>query len=246
MSGTDFVTIDAFARPTGGRIRWRRNLRQVVAGGIDGLRGATVNYSNNATYAVPPALLPGGCALVAAWESPEAAEAAFAGPLRHAVDHPGRFSLDGEVARVRVDSESEVDHWHGWVPRAGDAAPLAKEEPMIAIVHGILRRGELMTFVRNNVHAASRAAHHPGHRGSIDISSQLPFEHTSISLWKTYGLAQDFAYKPGGHASGMKHALTQKTHRVGVFLQVRPLACSGALGIDQPPFPELPPAHRPE
>jgi hypothetical protein len=99
--------------------------------------------------------------------------------------------------------------------------------------------------VRNNAHAASRAAHHPGHRGSIDISAQLPFEHTSISLWKTYGLAQDFAYKPGGHASGMKHALTKKTHRVGVFLQVRPLACSGELGIDQPPFPELPAAHRP-
>jgi hypothetical protein len=216
-----------------------------VASGIDGLRGATVNYSNNATYAVPPALVPGGCALVAAWESPEAAEAAFAGPLHRAIDHPGRFSLDGEVVRVRIDSESELDHWHGWTPRAGDAAPLVKEEPMVAIVHGILRRGELITFVRNNVHAASRAAHHPGHRGSIDISSRLPFEHTSISLWKTYGLAQDFAYKPGGHASGMKHALQHKTHRVGVFLQVRPLACSGQLGIDQTPFPLLPPANRP-
>lgn len=244
MTEPDFLTVDAFARPRGGRIRWRRSLRQLIDDGIDGLRGATVNYSNNATHAVPPALVPGGCALVAAWQSREAAEAAFAGPLRRAIDHPGRFSLDGEVARVRIDPESDVDSWHGWEPRAGDAAPLAKEEPMVAIVHGILRRGELITFVRNNVHAASRAAHHPGHRGSIDISSQLPFEHTSISLWKTYGLAQDFAYKPGGHASVMKHALKQKTHRVGVFLQVRPLACSGELGIDQAPFPQLPPANR--
>ena len=244
MTRPDFVTIDAFPRPTGGRIRWRHNLRHTVAGGIDGLRGATVNYSNNATHAVPPALVPGGCALVAAWDAPEAAEAAFAGPLRRAVDQPGRFSLNGEVVRVRIDSESEIDHWHGWAPSAGDATPLAKDEPMVAIVHGILRRGELMTFVRNNVHAASRAAHHPGHRGSIDISSQLPYEHTSISLWKPYALALDFAYKPGGHASGMKHALTQKTHRVGVFLQVRPLGCSGELGIAQSPFPELPPARR--
>ncbi|WP_200949975.1 hypothetical protein [Nocardioides sp. Root151] len=115
---------------------------------------------------------------------------------------------------------------------------------MVAIVHGILRRGELITFVRNNVHAASRAAHHPGHRGSVDISAQLPFEHTSISLWKTYELAQVFAYRPGGHASAMKHALKKKTHRVGVFLQARPTACTGALGIDQPPFPQLPPANR--
>jgi len=244
MSQPDFLTIDALARPIGGRLRWRRSLRRQIDGGIDGLRGATVNYSNNGTHAVPPALVPGGCALVAAWESPEAAEAAFAGPLRRAIDQPGRFSMDGEIVRVRVDSESESSTWHGWEPRVGDAEPLAKDEPMVAIVHGILRRGDLLEFARNNVHAASRAAHHPGHRGSIDISSQLPFEHTSISLWKTLALAQDFAYRPGGHASVMTHALKTKTHRVGVFLQARPLGCSGTLGIDVPPFPDLPAAMR--
>ena len=244
MSKPDFVTIDAFARPPGGRIRWRRSLRRLVGDGIEGLRGATVNYANNATHAVPPRLVPGGCALVAAWESPEAAETAFRGALRHAIDGPGRFSLDGEIVRVRIDSESERNDWHGWDPRSEGAEPLVKDEPMVAIVHSILRRGELIDFVRNNVHAASRAAHHPGHRGSIDVSSQLPFEHTSISLWKTYALAQDFAYKPGGHASAMKHALQKKTHRVGVFLQARPLACTGTLGIDQTPFPQLPAANR--
>ncbi len=244
MTGPDFVTVDAFAKPLGGRVRWRRNLRHVVNGGIEGLRGATVNYSNNGTHTVLPGVLPGGCALVAAWESPEAAEAAFAGPLRQALDSPGRFSLDGEIVRVKIDSESERDHWHGWKPRADGAARLERGEPMVAIVHGIVRRGELMDFLRNNIHAASRAAHHPGHRGSIDISSQLPFEHTSISLWKTYELALDYAYKPGGHATAFKHAIKQKTHRVGVFLQARPLACTGELGIGQAPYPQLPAANR--
>ncbi|BBH17764.1 hypothetical protein Back2_20510 [Nocardioides baekrokdamisoli] len=244
MSTADFVTIDAFDKPPSGRLRWRKSLRTVVESGIPGLRGASVNYTNNATHSLVPALVPGGSALVAAWNSPEAAEAAFRGPLRSAIDGERRFSLDGEVVRVRIDSESERDHWHGWTPRSEGAEPLAKDEPMVAIVHGILRRGELFTFVRNNLHAASRAAHHPGHRGSIDISSDLPFEHTSISLWKTYALAQDFAYKPGGHASGMKHALTAKTHRVGVFIQVRPLAASGTLGIESSPFPGLPAANR--
>jgi len=121
---------------------------------------------------------------------------------------------------------------------------LAKEEPMVAIVHGILRRGRLLEFMRNNLHAASRAAHHHGHRGSIDISAQLPYEHTSISLWRTYALAQDFAYMPGGHATAMKHSQKENTHRVGVFLQVRPLACTGMLGIDEEPFPQLPAANR--
>jgi hypothetical protein len=245
VEGTpDFLTLDAFSRPPGGRIRWRHTLRHVIDHGIDGLRGATVNYANNGTHRLVPGVLPGSCALVAAWESPDAAEAAFAGPLRWAIDGAGRFSLDGEVVRVRIDSDSERNNWHGWEPRAEGAEPLAKDEPMVAIVHGIIRRGRLTDFARTNMHAASRAAHHPGHRGSIDISAQLPYEHTSISLWKTYALAQDFAYRPGGHASAMTNALKTKTHRVGVFLQVRPLACTGTLGIDAPPFPQLPEADR--
>jgi hypothetical protein len=244
MSSPDFLTIDAFDRPPGGRIRWSRDVARAIDNGIEGLRGATVNYANNGTHAVLPSLLPGGRALVAAWESAEAAKAAFAGPLRPAIDGPGRFSMDSEIVRVRIDSESELDNWHGWKASAEGAEPLDPGEPMVAIVHGILRRGRLLEFVRNNVHAASRAAHHPGHRGSIDISAQLPYEHTSISLWKTYALAQDFAYKKGGHASAMKHSIKEKTHRVGVFLQARPLACSGTLGIDETPYPQLPPAPR--
>jgi hypothetical protein len=205
MGGPDFLTVDAFDRPPGGRIRWSRDVARAIDNGIEGLRGATVNYANNG---------------------------------------PGRFSMDSEIVRVRIDSESERETWHGWKPSAEGTEPLVKEEPMVAIVHGILRRGRLVEFVRNNVHAASRAAHHPGHRGSIDISSQLPYEHTSISLWKTYDLAQDFAYKKGGHASAMKHSVKEKTHRVGVFLQARPLACTGTLGIGRTPFPQLPEARR--
>lgn len=245
MSGPDFVTVDVFGRPPGGRIRWRRGLQQALGGNIAGLRGASVNFANDGTRSLVPKVVPGGVALVAAWESAEAAEAAFAGSLRWAIDGPGRFSLDSELVRVRVDSESEVDTWHGWRPSAEGAEPLVDGEPMVAVVHGILRRGRLLEFVRNNAHAASRAAHHPGHRGSVDISSQLPYEHTSISLWKSYALAQDFAYKKGGHASAMTHALKQKTHRVGVFLQLRPLACSGELGTGQIPYPQLPAAVRP-
>lgn len=244
MDGPDFLTIDALGRPDRGRLRWRRDLRRIVGSGIAGLRGASVNHANDGTHALVPSVLPGGCALVAAWESEDAARAAFAGPLRGALEGTDPFHLDAEVVRVRVDPSSEREDWHGWRPRADGATPLADDEPMIAVVHGILHRGRLTEFLRNNVHAASRAAHHPGHRGSIDISSALPYEHTSISLWKTYALAQDFAYRKGGHATAMTHALKEHTHRVGVFLQARPLAATGTLGLDRPPFPQLPPAVR--
>jgi hypothetical protein len=241
-STPDFVTIDAFERPEGGFLRWRRSVNAALAGGLDGLRAATVNHTNNGTHSIVPRLIPGGAALVAAWESPEAAAAAWRGPLRHVLEGRGRFSLDGEITRVRVNNDG--DDWHGWTPCAAGATPPAPDEPLVVVVHGILRPRYLANFVRNNMHAASRAAHHPGHRGSIDVSSKLPFEHTSISLWKTLASAQDYAYAPGGHAHAMKHALTADTHEVGVFLRVRPLASTGNLGIDAPAFPNLPPADR--
>lgn len=242
MSQADYLTIDVFEKPSLGAVRWKRSVRDAIARGVDGLRSATVNHANNGTHSLIPRVFPAGRALVAAWESPEAAAAAWAGPLKVALDGPERFSLDGEVVRFRVATPG--DHWHGWTPRTDDAEPLETDEPMIAIVHGIVNRGHLHKFLRNNLHAASRAAHHPGHRGSVDISSQLPFEHTSISLWKSLRAAQEYAYKPGGHAFAMKNSLETNMHKVGCYLQVRPLASTGTLGIDSAPFPALPPAFR--
>ena len=241
MGSADFLTVDVFDRPPGGRLLWRRRASRELKRGVWGLRAATVSHASNATYSIAPRLVPGGCASVAACNSPEAAEAAFRGRLRALIDGAGRFSLDGEMVRVRLSEEGNT--WLGWLPSADGSEPLEAGEWMVAIVHGVIRKGHLVRFARNNLHAASRAAHHPGHRGSVDISSRLPYEHTSISLWKTYALAQDFAYRPGGHATAMKHSF-HNTHETGVFLQVRPLASTGTLGIDAPPFPGLPPSNR--
>lgn len=111
---------------------------------------------------------------------------------------------------------------------------------MAVLVHGIVRPRYLSTFLRDNLHAASRARHHPGHRGSIDVHATPPFENTSISIWSSRASAQDFAYQPGGHAPAMKRARELGTHRTGVYLQVRPLASTGNLGIDGPALPDLP------
>ncbi|MFC5063327.1 hypothetical protein [Actinomycetospora atypica] len=242
MTGGDFVTIDALERPAGGFLRWRRTVRAALAGGIDGLRAATVNHANDGTHRLVPRLVPASGALVAAWDSPEAAQAAWNGPLREALEGRGHFGMDGEVARVRRNGEH--DDWHGWNPSAEGTEPVAEDEPMVVAVHSILRPRHLPGFLRNNVHAASRAAHHPGHRGSMDVSSALPFEHTSISLWKTRAQAEDYAYSPGGHAFAMKHALSAQTHHVGVFVRIRPLAATGPLGVDDAAFPALPPIER--
>ena len=239
----DFLTVDVYDRPPQGPWLWSRTVKAALAKGIPGLRAVTVNHSNHLTHRLgPSSYLPPGRALVAAWDSPESALAAFRGPLAAAVRSPRRYSLDGEVVRVR--REHAGDHWHGWNPSDHGSRAISSDEPLVVIVHGVLKPRHLLGFVKDNVHAASRAAFHPGHRGSVDISSQLPFEHTSVSLWSTAKLARDYAYAPGGHKHAMEHARAIDTHRVGVYLQVRPLASSGSLGLDSAAFPDLPPAAR--
>lgn len=117
MGSADFLTVDVFDRPPGGRLLWRRRANRELKCGIWGLRAATVNHANNGTYSIAPRLVPGGCALVAAWDSPEAAEAAFRGPLRPLIDGAGRFSLDGEMVRVRVSEEGTAGTAGRPVPR---------------------------------------------------------------------------------------------------------------------------------
>lgn len=238
----DFITIDVYDNPPGGAFRWGRAVRSAFGDGIAGLRSVTINHSNHATHELVPRMVPGGRALVAAWDSPNAAADAFRGPLRSVLSDQRRYSLDGEIVRVRLQEDHH--NWHGWVPSDDGAGNIAKSDPLVVVVHGVLKPRHLARFVANNVHAASRAAHHPGHRGSVDISSSLPFEHTSVSLWESLGAAIDYAYPPGGHASAMKYALTQDTHRTGVFLRIKPTGSTGCLGLNEPAFPDLPPAVR--
>ncbi len=239
----DYLTFDVYDHPPGGRWLWSRNVKADLTQEISGLRWATVNHSNHLTHALgPTSFIPPGRALIAAWDSSEAALAAFRGPLASAVQSPGRYSLDGEVARVRL--EEPHHNWYGRNPSAAGSRSISADEPMVVVVHGILKPRHLAGFLKNNVHAASRARFHPGHRGSVDISSRLPFEHTSVSLWKTAKLAREYAYAPGDHAHAMEHARVAETHRVGCYLQVRPLASSGSLGLDTAAFPDLPPAVR--
>jgi hypothetical protein len=230
----DFLTIDFYKHPVRRTATVRRTAGKALDARPAGLRAATVNSANSGTLAIIPRLT--GTCLVLAWDSPDAARDAWAGPL--SALRGADYSLDGEIARARV--EHEGNDWHGWQPSDTGSEPLASDEPMLVIVHGVVHPRYLKTFLTDNVHAASRAAHHPGHRGSVDVFSKPPFENTSISIWSSSAQARDFAYAAGGHSYAMKHSRALGTHRTGVFLRVRPLASTGSLGIEQPALPQLP------
>lgn len=236
----DFVTVDAWTHTMRSTRARRRAITQALAQPVSGLRSATTNYAHTGTFSLVPR--PTGTCLIMAWDSPEAAHAAWDGRLGAAMGPPADFRMDGEVARARVEYPDNT--WHGWRPSDDGTAKMARDEPLVVVVHGVVHPRHLSTFLRDTVHAASRAAHHPGHRGSIGVSTKPPFENTSVSAWSTVAQAQDFAYGANGHSYAMKHARELGTHRTGVFLQVRPLASTGALGTTEPAFPELPPVSR--
>ena len=109
-SSPDFLTVDAFARPPGGRIRWRRNLRRVIDDGIDGLRGVDgqlrqQRHPRSRPHAragrVPRSSPPGS--------RPRPPRPPSQAHFARAIDGPGRFSLDGEVVagpdRLRVRAQ---------------------------------------------------------------------------------------------------------------------------------------------
>lgn len=235
----DFLTIDVYYHPIRETPARRRTIRAALTDRPAGLRTQLLNYANTGTFTLVPR--PIGTCLLLAWESPEAARDAWHARLGAALGG-GDYRMDAEVARARTEHGDDL--WHGWRPSDDGAKPIAKNEPMVVLVHGVVRRRHLTTFLRDNLHAASRARHHPGHRGSIDVHAKPPFENTSISIWDTRASAQDFAYQPGGHAPAMKRARDLDTHRTGVYLQVRPLASTGNLGIDTSALPDLPAAVR--
>lgn len=245
MAGT-FLTIDYVRRPEQGVRQWNAAWRSATGHGIEGLEHGMVARVNRGTMGRGwPSLVPAARTLVLAWSGPEAAHRAWAGPLAPLVAGRDRMSLDAELVRVRSDhAERGGDHWHGWRPTAGDAAPIADDEPVVALIHGMLRPATLVPFVRANFGAARRLTAHEGVHATMAISSRPPLETTSLSCWGSAAQMRAYAYAPGGHADAMRGGRAADWHRTTLFLQARPLACSGTVGRVAPAFPALPAAPR--
>ena len=86
---SDYLTLDVYDQPPGGSRHWSKSVNAALQQGIPGLRSVTVNHSNHLTHSLDPrTLIRPGRALIAAWDSPESALAAFRGPLAWAVRRP--------------------------------------------------------------------------------------------------------------------------------------------------------------
>ena len=130
----DFLTIDVYRDPVHQTPARRRSIRTALAARPEGLRAHTINYANTGTFTLIPRHV--GTCLLLAWESSDAARAAWHGPLGAALGRAGDYRLDGEVTRARTEHGN--DHWHGWRPADDGTTPIRKDEPMVVLVHGIV------------------------------------------------------------------------------------------------------------
>jgi len=224
-----FATI--LTRSPSGNLRWRHRAHAALRTPPPGLRSATVNHANNLTHSLAPRIPPGS-ALVLGWVSAEAAAGAWRGPLRGLLDGPGRFSLDGP-GRARGRHLARVDP-----ERRGRRADRRRRPGGGGRPRGCARATSSATTCT----LRADPAHYPGHRGSVDISFQLPFEHTSVSPWVAEFRLGLRLRTRRARARCTGHELD--THRAGVYLRVIPLASTGGPGVMSPAYPALPPALR--
>src|SRR3954447_19526371 len=104
----DFLTIDVYRDPMHRTPARRRSIRAALADRPSGLRAQTINHANTGTFTIIPRHY--GTCLLLAWESRDAAHAAWHGPLGAALERAGSSRLEGEFPRCRPDLGADLCH----------------------------------------------------------------------------------------------------------------------------------------
>ncbi len=91
----------------------------------------------------------------------------------------------------------------------------------------------MRAFLRDAVKAVAHAHGQPGYLGGLGVASS-PLNTTSVSAWRTYADAKEYAFRPGAHATVMKRDRENEHHSTEWFMRVRPLAERGTLAGDAP------------
>jgi hypothetical protein len=230
----DHLTLDVIDRPHGGTLKAVKHLRDVRRAGAPGLRALLVLGTNHFVTRRPLlAATPRRVATLAVWEGAAAVAAAWDKTIGTVAD-PSRehWHVHGELARA-----SFSEPWNGWDPDVVDARKLSDDEPALILIAGDLRARYVRAFLRDAVKAVAHAFDQPGYLGGLGVASS-PLNTTSVSAWRTYADAKEYAFKPGAHATAMKRDRDNEHHSTEWFIRLRPLAERGTLA-GRAPFGEL-------
>jgi hypothetical protein len=143
---------------------------------------------------------------------------------------------DGAAQRWRVVLRSASVHgaWAGFSPTAGDAAdadnaqPLRPEEPVVVLIHGVLRARYIARFIRDSAQVGKQLERTEGYLGGLALAD-TPLTTASFSCWRTVRESRAFAFAAGTHRDAYKIDRAEQRHATEFFVRFRPIHSEGTL-----------------
>lgn len=128
---------------------------------------------------------------------------------------------------VSLDTVRVVQgEWRGWRPTTEGVAPLAPDEPLMAMTYGKLRARYLPAFTWNNRKVVREVATNPGLVMRIGLADH-PMVRCTFSLWRSQDDVVRFAYGRGVHDPIQRRSLDVPWGGDWLFARFRPVASSG-------------------
>ena len=160
-------------------------------------------------------------ALLAAWESTEAADAFEAGPICRAWSR-----LQSERLRVRLRPLASRGRWSGRAP-FGDPAAARHDGPVAAVTRARIATTRTATFwravppVSTDLHATR------GLRLAIGIGEAPVGLQGTFSLWQSADALTEFAHRRGPHLAAIRRTASERWYSEELFARFAVLSVEG-------------------
>jgi hypothetical protein len=123
--------------------------------------------------------------------------------------------------------------WAGFAPACEPTDPLRVEEPVVVLIHGVLRARYLFKFTRDSARVGRQLVQANGYLGGVALSD-TPLTTASFSCWRTARDSRAFAFGAGAHQHAYKIDRNEHRHATEFFVRFRPIAAEGTLDGKDP------------
>jgi hypothetical protein len=118
--------------------------------------------------------------------------------------------------------------WAGFTPACAPTGPIRVDEPVVVLIHGVLRARHLFNFTRDSARVGRQLVGANGYLGGLALSD-TPLTTASFSCWRTARESRTFAFGSGAHQHAYKIDRNEQRHATEFFVRFRPIAAEGTL-----------------
>jgi hypothetical protein len=142
---------------------------------------------------------------------------------------------EGAIERWRVLLQPVSIHgaWLDFAPECNGVSSLRPEEPVVALIHGILKARYLPKFARDNAEVGKQLVHADGYLAGLALAD-TPLTTASFSCWRSANDSRRFAFAAGAHRDAYKIDRQEQRHATEFFVRFRPRYSDGTLGGRDP------------